>query len=252
MRDPPCEGVQEEPCVAPTWEGCPLTKSVFWTTYSWYKDSTYTRRTAQCDHLKTQPHSRQGALTTSPTAEQAEQQECQASRAVPLHRTGTCQGYHLVLFGPPHWQGKGPRGRPTHTHSPWRPAAAAAAHVHGACACSAGACSGCGQQQPAPAAIEQVQQSSSSKQGVSMVSTTPSAPGHCNCWWWLLNMSAAGALPASRPNRCVCFSCTATCKAALTFFAAGCPTTHWSRAATISLGVGMSRMPQFMVAEVPL
>jgi hypothetical protein len=37
-----------------------------------------------------------------------------------------------------------------------------------------------------------------------------------------------------------------------TFFAAGCPTTHWSSAATISLGVGMSLMPQFMVAEVPL
>jgi len=38
----------------------------------------------------------------------------------------------------------------------------------------------------------------------------------------------------------------------LTFFAAGWPTTHSSKAATISLGVGMSLMPQFMLADVPL
>lgn len=175
-----------------------------------------TPSTAQCECLKTQPHSRPGVLTPSPTAEQAKHPECQASRAAPLHRTGMRQGlkgYHLAVWDPTLARERTKRANSADTHSPWRPAAAAAAHVRGACACSAGACSGCGQQQPEPAATEQVQQTSSGKQGVSMVSTTPSAPGHCNCWWWLLNMSAAGALPASRPKRCVCFSCTATCKA---------------------------------------
>jgi hypothetical protein len=43
-----------------------------------------------------------------------------------------------------------------------------------------------------------------------------------------------------------------TYPAGLTFFAGACPITQSSSLPTISLGVGMSRTPQFMVAEVPL